>query len=78
MVPDKRVCHGSPKNFYRPHTKYGGRFCFHRRVSFILSMRGLPPEGGVGVCLVRGCVSGREVDVWSEGMHSCFNITFTE
>ena len=25
---------------YRPHTKYGGRYCFHRHVSFTLCPRG--------------------------------------
>ena len=30
--------------FYRPHTKYDGRYCFHRRVSFILST-GPPGDG---------------------------------
>ena len=33
--------------FYRPHTKYGRRYCFHRRVSLTLSMgrRGILPPG---------------------------------
>ena len=38
--------------FYQPHTKYGGRYCFHRRVSLILSTWG-DLVWGVG-CLVRG------------------------
>ena len=47
---------------YRPHTKYGGRYCFHRYVSFILST-----GGGGAVCLARGCLVRERVGVWSGG-----------
>ena len=47
---------------YRPHTKYGGRYCFHRHVSVILSIGGSPSWGGGGGYLVW------ELDFWSGGV----------
>ena len=54
----------------RPHMKYGGRYCFHRCVSFTMStgqvsflrgfsflssyLRGVSGQSGMGFCLVRG------------------------
>ena len=51
-------------DYYRLHTKYGGRYCFHRRVSFILPSppEVLPRGGGV---VLSGHMWG--VDVWSGG-----------
>ena len=52
------------KNIYWTHTKYGGWYYFHRRVSIILS------TGGGGVCSegrmsARGCL--RSHHIWTQG-----------
>ena len=45
LITHAKMC--SISDIYRPHKKYDGRYCFHRRVSLILST-------GEGWCLVRG------------------------
>ena len=47
--------HFSCSDFYRPQTKFGARYCFHKHLSFLLSTRGgLDPRRGSesrGVCI---------------------------
>ena len=58
--------------FYRPHTEYWGRYCFHRRVSFC-PQGGCPGAWCVHMGVSGGCPGGfcipppRYAEIWSTG-----------